>query len=338
MARSTLKSVADHLGLAPGTVSRALNDYPDISPDTKERVRSAALELGYNPNRTARSLAKGVNETVSYVLPSGEGALSEPFLGEFLRGVGEAVSSFGWEFSLAIARSPEHELELIDELSRSGRTGGMVLSRTLSDDPRIDMLRRSGIPFVAHGRTRDCADYAWYDVDGELASMDAVRHLASLGHERIAYLAGPDRYNFARLRREGFALAMREVLGREPEPDLAGTCELNVGAGEALAARVLRHGPTALVCVTDTVAIGAIAALAKRGLEPGRDVSVIGYDGIEFGAHTSPPLTTMAQPKARAGQRIGEILVKLIGGADARDLHELHRARLVRRRTDGPPR
>ena len=94
--------------------------------------------------------------------------------------------------------------------------------------------------------------------------------------------------------------------------------------------------PTAIVCVSDTMALGALAAIRARGYLPGRDISVIGYDGLKFGDHTNPPLTTMAQPQAHAGRRLGDMLLSIIDGDDPRQHQELQRAHLLRRKTDGP--
>ncbi len=100
----------------------------------------------------------------------------------------------------------------------------------------------------------------------------------------------------------------------------------------------LTDPPTALVCVTDMMALGALEALHARGLVPGEDVSVIGYDGLHFGKHANPPLTTMAQPQSHAGRRLGDMLLSIIDGADPTGFQELQRAHLVRRKTDGPAR
>ena len=185
----------------------------------------------------------------------------------------------------------------------------------------------------------DCDDYAWFDVDGHAAFVDAVDHLVSLGHRRIAFVGGPTYYNFSQQRLEGYREGML-ANGLPVDEGMVRMADLSDDGGERAAADLLDGAtvPTALLCVSDTVALGALAALRARGLAAGRDVSVIGYDGLRLGRHTAPPLTTMAQPQADAGRRIGDMLLVIIDGADPRDHQILRRASLLRRETDGPAR
>ena len=333
-----LKNLSEHLGLTEGTVSRALNDYPDISAKTRARVQKVARELGYKPNSNARRLAKGITECVGFVLPASESHISEPFLGVLLDGLTDALSQRNWDLTVSVARSSDSELDIIDRLLRSGRVSGLIVSRTHTDDGRIEFLKRSGIPFVAHGRTADPTGYAWLDVDNEQAFVDAVTHLHELGHRRIAHIGGQEPFNFARLRRLGYRGGLdRCGIGYRPEFDLSSEMSDQAGCQAMQKLLATDPGPTAVVCVTDMVALGAMQAIRDAGLEPGREISVIGYDGVPLGQHSNPPLTTMAQPLARAGRRLGEILLQVIDGQEPDNAQELWCAELVRRQTDGPP-
>ncbi len=333
-----LKNLSQHLGLTEGTVSRALNDYPDISEKTRKRVQLAARELGYKPNSNARRLAKGITECIGYVLPASESHLSDPFLGELLDGLTDALSKRNWDLTVAVARSSDSELDIIDRLTRSGRVSGLIVSRTHTEDTRIDFLKKSNIPFVSHGRTADPAGFAWLDVDNEQAFFDAVTHLHALGHRRIAHIGGQETFNFARLRRHGYCKGL-EACGLTYRTDYDLSSEMNDHAGFEAMQRLLTldEPPTAVACVTDMVALGAMRAIRDAGMEPGREISVIGYDGIPVGQHSNPPLTTMAQPLTRAGRRLGDMLLAVIDGQAPGETQELWRAELVRRQTDGPP-
>jgi LacI family transcriptional regulator len=333
-----LKTLSEHLGLTEGTVSRALNDYPDISAKTRERVRDAARELGYKPNSNARRLAKGIAECVGFVLPASESHFSEPFLGELLDGLTDALSKRNWDLTVSVARSSDSELDIIDRLIRSGRVSGLIVMRTHTVDGRIEFLKKSGTPFVAHGRTADPDGYAWLDIDNEQAFVDAVAHLHALGHHRIAHIGGHEAFNFARLRRLGYRRGLADH-GIDYRADYDVSSEMSDQAGNEAMQRLLSldEMPTAIVCVSDMVALGAMQAIRAAGLRPGREISVIGYDGVPQGEHSDPPLTTMAQPLTRAGRRLGDMLLAVIDGADPQDNQELWRAELVRRNTDGPP-
>lgn len=333
----SLKVLAAQLGLTVGTVSRALNGYADISPVTRERVKRAADELGYRANQTARSLSIGTPETIGYVLPRYSNSIAQTFVAQLLQGLGEAMSKRNWDMLVVHADSPKDELAQIDRLVRSGRVGGLVMSRPLKNDPRIRLMQDLKCPFVVHGRTGKCDDYAWFDVDGEDAFITSVDHLVGLGHSRIAFVGAPLQYQFTQDRLNGYNKAVKSN-GLPADPDLIQIADLSDDGGEIATAMLLDlpDPPTAIVCVTDSMAIGALAAIRARGMRPGKDISVIGYDGLKFGVHTNPPLTTMAQPLAHAGRRLGDMLLAIIDGDDPTKHQELQRAQLLRRETDGP--
>ncbi len=332
-----LKALAAHLDLTVSTVSRALNDYSDISPATRERVKLAADQLGYRPNQNARRLSIGTPETVCYLMPRQIGPNAQPFVAQLLAGLGEALNERNWDLLVSQADASVGDLASIERLVRSGRIAGLVISRPLKNDPRVNLMQSLGCPFVVHGRTEKCDDYAWYDVDGEDAFVTAINHLARLGHRRIGFIGAPLQYQFAQERLDGYIRGLTHN-GLAHETELVQIAEFTDEGGTAAAGILmdLLQPPTALVCVTDMMALGALEALHARKLTPGKDVSVIGYDGLHFGKHANPPLTTMAQPQAHAGRRLGDMLLSIIDGADPTKFHELQRAHLVQRSTDGP--
>lgn len=333
----SLKVLAAHLGLTVGTVSRALNGYTDISPVTREKVRQAADALGYRANQNARRLSIGIPETICYLMPRDNSSNGQPFVAQLLQGLAEALRKRNWDLLVSQAESSKDELAQIDRLVRSGRIGGMVISRPLKNDPRIRVLQDLKCPFVVHGRTASCEDYAWYDVDGEGAFADAVDHLVGLGHAKVAFVGSPLQYQFAQERLNGYQKAMQGN-GLAVNPDHIQIAEFSDDGGE-IATNILLDAPvppTAIICVSDTMALGALAAIRARGLVPGRDISVVGYDGLKFGTHSNPPLTTMAQPQAHAGRRLGDMLLSIIDGDDPQIHQELQRAHLLRRQSDGP--
>ena len=334
-----LKTLAAQLGLTVSTVSRALNGYSDINEETRKRVQQAADELGYRPNQTARRLSIGSPETIAYLMPRRTGAIAQPFVAELIYGLGEAVGKRGWDLLVSQASSNKDELAQLDRLVRSGRVGGIVISRPLKNDARVQLLKDLKCPFVVHGRTGSSDTFAWYDVDGEAAMVVAVDHLASLGHQDIAFIGSTLQHQFAQDRLDGYAKGLSQN-GLTYRDEVVQIVELNDEGGEIATLQLLDlpKPPQAIICVSDTVALGCLAALRSRGLRPGRDVSVIGYDGLKFGEHTNPPLSTMAQPQAHAGHRLGDMLFAIIEGDDPKNHQELQRAQLVRRNTDGPPR
>jgi LacI family transcriptional regulator len=331
-----LKVIAEQLSLSQSTVSRALNDYQDISERTKQLVRKAADELGYQPNMHARRLALGKSETLGYVMPWQDGQVGESFLSELMAGMAKSLVGYGWDLTVLVPHSVEEELELFQRIARTRHISGLVISRTYSDDRRFQVLRDLQIPFVSHGRSNDSSASAWLDVDNELAFAEMAAHLAGLGHQRIAHIAGPEVYNFARQRISGWRRGLCDA-GLEPQESWLEMSDLSFEGGKAAMLRLLRLDalPTAVCCVSDVVAIGAMRAIREAGLVPGREISLVGYDGLEMGAWIEPPLTTMRQS---AGRRLAEMLISLVeGSTKPSDNQELVRASLVRRGTANPP-
>lgn len=334
----SLKALSTHLGLSDGTVSRALNDYPDISSRTRARVKAAAQELGYTPNSNARRLATGDAECIGYLVSGQSSAISEPFLAELLDGLSGAIAERNWDLMLSVARSPEEELKMITRLVQTRRVNGLIISRTLINDPRVQLLKKLRFPFVTHGRTAESGDHAWFDVDNASAFEQAVRHLAGLGHRRIALISGPEYFNFAVARQQGYLNGM-SVCGLEVNDHYIEASAMTYEGGEKAMSRLLalRDVPTAVVCASDTVALGAMSVVKAQSLTPGKDISIIGYDGLSIGQHSSPALSTMTQPLLEAGKQIGEMLLGVIDGQDPTKHQVLVKAKLERRETDGAP-
>jgi LacI family transcriptional regulator len=324
--------LSEHVGLTDGTVSRALNDYPDIAEKTRERVKAAARELGYQPNHNARRLATGAAECVAYVMPARTSHASDPFLAELLNGLSRAMLKRGWDLTITAAGSIDDEIQQIKRLAAANRVNGFVVSRTLADDPRIDTLLELGVPFISHGRTRNANDYAWFDVDNRAAFRTAFEHLYELGHRKIGFIGGPAEYNFAQKRHAGYLDGLRAA-GLPVQNQWLVESPLTLDGGETAMTALLDSAqpPTAVLCVTDMVAIGAMAALRKRALRAGRDIAIVGYDGIAVGDYTSPTLTTMTQPLIEAGETLGSMLLNVVDGDDPRAHQVLVDARLVQR-------
>lgn len=330
----SLKALSAHLGLSDGTVSRALNDYPDIASRTRDRVKAAALEMGYTPNSNARRLATGDAECIGYLVSGQSGSISEPFLAELLDGLSGAIAERNWDLMLSVARSPEDELRMINRLVQTKRVNGLVISRTLHNDPRVQLLKKLRFPFVTHGRTADSDDHAWFDVDNAAAFKSTVKHLAQLGHRKIALIGGPANFNFAISRKQGYEQGMHESGLSVLDPYIEESAMTTAGGEKAMTRLLaLREVPTAVVCVSDMVALGAMNAIKSHALQPGKDISVIGYDGLPMGKHSSPELSTMTQPLLEAGKRIGEMLLAVIDGQDPGQQQVLVEAQLEQRGT-----
>ena len=336
--RVTIKDVAEDLGMAKSTVSRALNGYTDIADSTRNRVAKAAARLGYKPMAQAQAIRTGLARSMGLVLNVGGQGSHRPFLANFIDGISLRASQENWTLTVASAKNSEAVLETIDRLSKERKVDGFILQRTRVKDPRVAYLRHHHVPFIMFGRTGDDRDCGWFDIKGELAIEQAVLRLADMGHKRIGFINGLECYMYASLRLEGYRKGLEKV-GQTFDPALvrkeAVTKEDGAREGDYLLS--LPQAPTAIVCAVDLAALGVYQAAERRGLQIGRDLSIISYDGISEGEFASPPLTSFYVDNREAGHWLAELLIKRIHGAAPETLRQLGEAKLIERASDGPP-
>ena len=333
--RVTINDLARELGIAKGTVSRALNGYPDISDATRLRVARAAERMGYRPMAQAQAIRTGLSRALGLVLNAGPGNAHKPFLTDFIDGISRAASEEAWSLTVATAVDEEDEVATMARLVEERKVDGFILPRTKIVDARIDLLRRLEVPFVLYGRTGDPTGCAWFDISGEDAMRDGALRLAGQGHCRIGFINGLTVYNYATLRLGGYREGLAQA-GLAFDPVLVREGATTMTSGEALGAELLDLDapPTAIVCALDLAALGVYRAAEARGLVIGRDLSVLSYDGIPEAATASPPLTTYAVDTRAAGSRLAKMLFALIRGADPETLRETVPAHLIARGSD----
>jgi LacI family transcriptional regulator len=332
---TNLKDLAKALGLSVTQVSRALDDKPDVAAKTKIRVREEAARLGYLPNAAARSMRKQRTDTVAVVLPSGSNAVGLGALVELLHDAAAELSNCGYDLVMIPGFDADNEMNVLRRVVEGRRADAVIVVRTRRDDDRVRFLSERAVPFVTLGRTSS-TEHSFVDGDGAAGFAEATRLLASLGHERIAHIAGPQAFNFAFDRRSGWAAAMVDLgygdalIECVAEPTERGGFEATCNLLDR------RVRPTALLCSTDAMAIGAYAAAQARALLPGKTISIIGYDDLAIGSLISPKLTTMKIASTEIGQRLASHLRGLLNGVDPRSLQTLYPVRQVLRGSHGP--
>ncbi|MCC1492951.1 substrate-binding domain-containing protein [Cognatishimia sp. F0-27] len=337
--RVTIAQLADKLGLTKGTVSRALNGYPDIADATRLRVQRQAERMGYRPLTQAQAIRTGRTRALGLVLQSDIPGGQRPFLSDFLAGISSTASEQSWTLTFATASSGPEMLGTLERLVHERKADGFILPRTLRHDPRADLLRQLDVPFVLYGRVADPEGCAWFDILGEDAIRQAVLRMAGHGHRRIAFVNGGAVYNFSALREDGFRQGMAEAaLAVDESLMLEGAMTRQSGAAATSRLLTMPLPPTGIVFATDAAALGAYDAAETLGLEVGQDVSVISYDGIPEGAWARPPLTTFNVDSRAAGQRLAGLLIRRIEGAAPEALRETAQAFLKIGGSDGPPR
>lgn len=330
----TISDVARRAGVGRGTVSRVLNERPNVDPDTRERVREAIRELDYVPSASARRLSLGRTHTIAVVVPY----LTRPSVVERLRGIEQALAQAGFDMIVFNVETPERRDDVLRNLPRPARVDGLILVSIAPHENELRQIRRADLPIVlidAHHRSlpRVVVD----DVGG---GRLAARHLLDIGHVRIGFVGDPMRppigFSSSRLRLRGVEQALRADGVAIPE-ELVALGEHGRQRARELASDLLRTPlpPTAIVAASDTQALGVLEAAAELGLQVPGDLSVVGYDDIEAADYVG--LTTIHQPLMETGSRAVRRLLGQIGGSPQPALREVLDVWLVGRGTTSPP-
>jgi LacI family transcriptional regulator len=311
--RTTIRDLARRSGVSVGTVSRALNGYPDVNEETRERIARFARELDYTPNAAARSLVLERTHVIGVFLETGEGHpdVQHPFFEEVLGGLKAAIGAAGFDLLLFASERPGNGYGPHSYLKRCRhhRVDGVVLMGVEADDPEVEQLARADLPCVAvdleiGGPNTGCVTSN--NADG---SALAVRHLVEQGHTRIATIAGPLSMRPGRDRLRGYREAI-QAAGLAYRDDYVAYGDFYVQSGIAAMSGLLAlpDPPTAVVAASDLMAIGALRAAADAGVSVPGEIAVVGFDDVMLAPHIDPPLTTLRQDKHGIGAAVAEAL------------------------------
>jgi LacI family transcriptional regulator len=334
MAMTTIRDVAERAGVSTTTVSHVLNETRRVDESTAARVRAAIAELGYRPNALARSMRRGRTHTVGVVLPD----IANPFFGDLARWLEDALFEAG--YSAIICNSDgqaQKEARYLDVLL-SKKVDGLVLIAASQPSEQLRHLVDVGPPIVIVDRELDDLPVSQVMVANHDGGMQAGRHLLELGHRIVGVIAGPRQLGTSAKRLEGFRAAF-QAAGVAIPPRRVVRADFRAGGGRAAMERLLalRTPPSAVFAENDLMALGAVAAAQAAGLEVPQDLSVVGFDGIDFGAAVAPPLTTVVQrTTAIAATAVELLLAHLADSGLAPRMLELP-VSLATRGSTGPP-
>jgi LacI family transcriptional regulator len=319
--RTTIRELARLSGVSVGTVSRALNGYTDVSPETRERVIRLARELDYTPAAAARTLVTQRSHVIGVFLETGVGRpdLQHPFFHEVLVGFKDCIGSEGYDLLLFASERPGNGYGDHSYLKRCRHhnVDGAVLIGVSPEDEELRRLLRSELPCVGVDveLSGTCTGYVMSD--NVAGAITAVRHLHGLGHRRIATITGllDTKPGVDRLR--GYREESQRLgLGYRDEYVAYGDYYFESGQSAARRLLALDEPPTAIFAASDMMAIGVIRAAAEAGLRIPGDLSVVGFDDIQIAQHMHPPLTTLAQDKPGLGVAAARALLRQVDGAD----------------------
>jgi len=307
--RPTVKDIARHAGVSPATVSLVLRNSPLVAEATRAGVQLSIDSLGYVYHRAAANLRTRLTHTVGLVICE----ITNPFYAELAAGIDDALDQAGWvAFVANTAESPARQNRFIARM-REHRVDGILLAPAEGTAPEaVDALRRQSLPVVEMLRRvgRRSADYV--SADFRLGMTLAAEHVIRLGHRRIAFVGGAREVTPAKDRTEGFrATLARHGLPVGPIVKCLPTREGGAAAVSELF-QTKANAPTAVLCHNDLCALGVMLGLADRGIAPGRDVAVVGFDNIPEGAMHRPALTTVAIGARAIGEEAARLLLRRI--------------------------
>jgi LacI family transcriptional regulator len=307
----TLEEVARLVGVSRSTVSRVINDQPNVRPEVRERVWQVIHEVGYQPHAAARSLVTSRTQIIGMVIPEVVTTLfTDPFFSLLLRGATESCNSHQYQLMLSLFTVKADQRETYQRILCNGYLDGAIVASASLDDPLISHLLRDRIPFVSVGRHPDERVY-YVDVDNIGGARMAVEHLIRLGHRRIATITGPLTMIAGQDRLTGYRQAL-QARGIPVEEELIMEEDFTEASGTAGMQRLLSVSPSAVFVASDMMAIGALKALRQADRQVPQDIALVGFDDIPVASAMEPALTTVRQPIERMGSMAVEVLLSVL--------------------------
>ncbi|QEL25309.1 substrate-binding domain-containing protein [Bosea sp. F3-2] len=335
-SRVTLQSIADHLSVSTATVSLALRGSPLVAEATRERVREIARAMGYSYNRSAASLRTDRTNIIGVVFHD----ITNPYFAELLAAIEETAGRHGRSILLGTyAEDIEKQARVLGSLAEYRPDGMILCSAGGSTAESLAPLTDSGVPIVQLSREIAGVDLDFVGSDDRHGTTLAMEHLIGLGHRRIAFLCANESISTGRNRYAGY----REALARAGLPLDPALVHFDFGTRETGHKGILKvldaaEPPTAAVCMNDLAAFGAMLGLRHRGLEAGRDFSIVGCDDVKEAAQWFPALTTVHNFQNEMGAKSAEFLLNRIADPSAPTQRLLLTPALIVRGTTCPPR
>lgn len=334
MGRVTIRDVAAAAGVSYQTVSRVINNRPDVAEETRRRVWQVIEELGYQPSAIARGLVSKRTYTLGLITAD----FSDYFFTQVIVGAEAEARKQGYFFMLcSTERNPDDEPEYLRLLTER-EVDGILFARpsTEEDSRHILSLIQQGVPLVTTAYWLPGEKLTVVDVDNVDGGLQATECLIKRGHRRIGMITGPAGWKSVNDRTEGYKLALSKA-GIPFDASLVEYGDWSYQSGYEAMQRLLAKAPqiTALFAQNDQMAIGAMRALREAGRRIPDDVALVGYDDIPAAAYCDPPLTTIRQPMQQVGKVATHLLIELINDPDAERKEVLLKTELIRRGTCG---
>ncbi|UOF88725.1 LacI family transcriptional regulator [Fodinisporobacter ferrooxydans] len=305
--KPTIKDIAKLAGVTPATVSYVLNGNNRVSEETRKRVLSVVRQLNYRPNMSARALVRNRSYRIGLFIPMSPRAFLDPFFAELLRGLTEVALAYRYVASIIYANG----LREVESLHIRELVDGLVITEIKMHDEYIRYFYDKKIPFVSLGRGSHKHFEDYVVADAKKGIREAMKYLYRLGHRRIGMVLGPLGYEYIQ-ERYRFFREVQEELGLSFSSQYIATGANSQEGGKEGARRIMLRStvkPTAILASTDIMAVGVIEFLQSVGYQVPDDLSVVGYDDVQFSKYIRPSLTTIRQNVYEIGRQAGTMLI-----------------------------
>ncbi len=332
----TIKEIAVLAQVSRSTVSRVLTNNPNVSEETRMRVKQVVEQINYHPNIAARRLAGGHTGVIGLLVPMGVSTLfKDPYFSMIVQGVSAACNSIDHTVVLWLAE-PEFERRTIRQFLHNHVIDGAIIASNLIDDPLLEGLIEINLPFILIGRHPSSEKVSYVDVDNRKGALEMTSYLARAGFTRIATITGPLNMIAGLDRLAGYKKALRHY-HLPVQPELITEADFTEQGGYEAMTRLLPAQPEAVFVASDTMALGAMRSVQEAGLRVPEDISIAGYDDMPFAASSTPPLTTVRQPIQQCGEIAAQTLIDMIDHPSANHHHMILPTELVLRSSCGAP-
>lgn len=332
----TIEEIAALTKVSRSTVSRVLNNDPNVSVKTRMRVKEVIEQINYHPNIAARRLAGGHTGVIGLFVPMGVSTLfTDPYFSLIIQGVTSVCNSIDYTAVLWLAE-PEFERRTVRQFLHNHIIDGAIIASNLIDDPLLKGLIESELPFILIGRHPSGEEVSYIDVDNQNAALEMVSYLACTGFTRIATITGPLNMIAGFDRLAGYKKAM-EQHNLTVQPEMIIEADFSEQGGYNAMMKLIPAHPEAVFVASDTMALGALRAAQEAGLRVPEDISIAGYDDMPLSASSNPPLTTIRQPIQQCGAIAAQTLIEMINHPAETHHHIILPTELVIRSSCGSP-
>ncbi len=313
MSDLTLEDIARQAGVSRSTVSRVVNQSPDVSEDVRKRVLTVIESTGYQPHAAARALASQRSWTIGLLLPQSVSSFfTDPSYPHLTKGIAQACNQYNYTLALFLVGTKADEEKIFPRLSRPGFVDGVIVqSGHHGEQWIIGRFVDAKLPMVIAGRPFRSDNVSYIDIDNVNAANMAVSHLIRLGRRRIGMINGPTSSTVGIDRREGYLNAVRER-GLAASDALIAESDFTEAGGYYAMQRLLPAKPDAVFAASDIMAIGAMKATREAGLRVPDDVAFVGFDDLPISTISDVQLTTMRQPVVQFGVKAVDVLIDVI--------------------------